>query len=26
VINQVLDLRIKIRNGAITPPETIPPN
>jgi len=26
VINQVLDLRIKIRNGAITPPETIAPN
>ena len=25
VINQVLDLRIKIRNGAITPPDTIPP-
>ena len=26
VINQVLDLRIKIRNGAITPPLTIPPS
>jgi basic membrane protein A len=25
VINQVLDLRVKIRNGAITPPDTIPP-
>ncbi len=25
LINQVLDLRIKIRNGAITPPDTIPP-
>src|SRR5256886_4272465 len=25
VINQVLDLRTKIRNGVITPPETIPP-
>ncbi len=25
VINQVLDIRIKIRNGAITPPGTIPP-
>jgi basic membrane protein A len=25
VINQVLDLRVKIRNGAITPPSTIPP-
>ena len=25
VINQVLDLRIKIRNGTITPPATIPP-
>lgn len=25
VINQVLDIRIKIRNGAITPPDTIPP-
>jgi basic membrane protein A len=26
VINQVLDIRIKIRNGAITPPNTIPPS
>jgi basic membrane protein A len=26
VINQVLDLRIKIRNGAITPPEAVPPS
>jgi basic membrane protein A len=25
VINQVIDLRLKIRNGAITPPDTIPP-
>jgi len=25
VINQVLDLRTKIRNGVITPPEAIPP-
>ena len=25
VINQVLDLRVKIRNGGITPPSTIPP-
>src|SRR5437879_3038084 len=25
VINQVLDLRVKIRNGAIIPPDTIPP-
>lgn len=25
VINQVLDIRVKIRNGAITPPDTIPP-
>jgi basic membrane protein A len=25
VINQVLDIRVKIRNGAITPPATIPP-
>jgi basic membrane lipoprotein Med (substrate-binding protein (PBP1-ABC) superfamily) len=25
VINQVLDLRVKIRNGAITPPANIPP-
>jgi basic membrane protein A len=25
VINQVLDIRIKIRNGAIVPPDTIPP-
>src|SRR2546423_2662741 len=25
IINQVLDLRTKIRNGTITPPETIPP-
>jgi basic membrane protein A and related proteins len=25
LINQVLDLRAKIRSGAITPPETIPP-
>jgi basic membrane protein A len=25
VINQVVDLRLKIRNGAITPPDTIPP-
>ena len=25
VINQVLDLRTKIRNGTITPPETVPP-
>jgi basic membrane protein A len=25
VINQVLDIRTKIRQGAITPPETIPP-
>jgi len=26
VINQVLDIKIKIRNGAITPPDTIPPS
>jgi hypothetical protein len=25
VINQVLDLRVKIRNGVIVPPDTIPP-
>jgi basic membrane protein A len=25
IINQVLDLRAKIRSGAITPPETVPP-
>jgi basic membrane protein A len=25
VINQVLDIRVKIRNGTITPPDTIPP-
>ena len=25
LINQVLDLRVKIRSGAITPPDTIPP-
>src|SRR5256884_7639668 len=25
IINQVLDLKTKIRNGTITPPETIPP-
>ena len=25
IINQVQDLRAKIRSGAITPPETIPP-
>jgi basic membrane protein A len=25
VINQVIDLRLKIRNGSITPPDTIPP-
>jgi basic membrane protein A len=25
LINQVLDIRIKIRNGAIVPPDTIPP-
>ena len=25
IINQVLDLRTKIRNGTITPPETVPP-
>jgi basic membrane protein A len=25
IINQVLDLRTKIRNGAITPPEVVPP-
>ena len=25
VINQVLDIRIKIRSGSITPPDTIPP-
>jgi basic membrane protein A len=25
VINQVLDLRTKIRNGTITPPDTVPP-
>ncbi len=25
VINQVLDLRAKIRSGAITPPDTVPP-
>lgn len=25
IINQVLDLRTKIRNGSITPPETVPP-
>jgi basic membrane protein A and related proteins len=25
IINQVLDLRVKIRSGAITPPDTVPP-
>ena len=25
VINQVLDIRVKIRNGVIVPPDTIPP-
>ena len=25
IINQVLDLKTKIRNGTITPPETVPP-
>ncbi len=25
IINQVLDIRTKIRNGAITPPEVVPP-
>lgn len=25
IINQVLDIRTKIRNGTITPPETVPP-
>ena len=25
LINQVLDIRVKIRNGALTPPDTIPP-
>ncbi|HEX3629367.1 MAG TPA: hypothetical protein VHW91_02765, partial [Candidatus Dormibacteraeota bacterium] len=25
VINQVIDLRTRIRSGAITPPDTIPP-
>ena len=25
IINQVLDLRTRIHNGEITPPETIPP-
>src|SRR5207237_10096179 len=25
IINQVLDIRAKIRSGAITPPDTIPP-
>jgi basic membrane lipoprotein Med (substrate-binding protein (PBP1-ABC) superfamily) len=25
LINQVLDIRAKIRSGAITPPDTIPP-
>jgi hypothetical protein len=25
VINQVLDIRTKIRQGTITPPETVPP-
>jgi basic membrane lipoprotein Med (substrate-binding protein (PBP1-ABC) superfamily) len=25
LINQVLDIKTKIRNGTITPPETVPP-
>jgi len=25
IINQVLDIRTKIRQGTITPPETVPP-